>query len=332
MKQTNIKHIIMLLLSVLKPLNVNLKNMHNLQKHIIIFFLFPTILFAQQSKGLDKRPKGVKPGNIYKNTHVLITNIPSYVWHRGCGPTALGMVFGYYDLHGFSDLYPDSSTIQTMSINNLIASDDHYSDYSQPLDYYPNLIQDASQTGTPHQDNSIADFMQTSKSSQGNYWGWSWSSDIGSAFEQYAFFRNPSYITETEYEYYSNNSWNEYKAEIDNNRPVIILVDTDGDNSTDHFVVGIGYDNSTEEFGCYDTWDNNIHWYSWREKGQGIDWGVFGFNKFRIEKLATSLEEGPQKKKLVKKIDLIGRETKQKNQLLFYLYDDGTIEKRKVIE
>ena len=332
MKQTNIKHIIMLLLSVLKPLNVNLKNMHNLQKHIIIIFLFPTILFAQQSKGLDKRPKGVSPGNTYKNTPVLITNIPSYVWHRGCGPTALGMVFGYYDLHGFSDLYPDSSTIQTMNINNLIASDDHYSDYSQPLDYYPNLIQDASQTGTPHQDNSIADFMQTSKSSQGNYWGWSWSSDIGSAFEQYAFFRNPNYITETEYEYYSNNSWNEYKTEIDNNRPVIILVDTDGDNSTDHFVVGIGYDNSTEEFGCYDTWDNNIHWYSWREKGQGIDWGVFGFNKFRIEKLATSLEEGPQKKKLVKKIDLIGRETKQKNQLLFYLYDDGTIEKRKVIE
>ena len=93
------------------------------------------------------------------------------MWHRGCGPTALGMVFGYYDLHGFSDLYPDSSTIQTMNINNLIASDDHYSDYSQPLDYYPNLIQDASQTGAPHQDNSIADFMQTSKSSQGNYWG-----------------------------------------------------------------------------------------------------------------------------------------------------------------
>ena len=37
-------------------------------------------------------------------------------------------------------------------------------------------------------------------------------------------------------------------------------------------------------------------------------------------------------KELLKVTDLLGRETKQTNQPLFYIYDDGTVEKRIVIE
>ncbi len=37
-------------------------------------------------------------------------------------------------------------------------------------------------------------------------------------------------------------------------------------------------------------------------------------------------------RKLQKVIDVLGRETKQTNQPLFYIYDDGTVEKRIVIE
>jgi hypothetical protein len=37
-------------------------------------------------------------------------------------------------------------------------------------------------------------------------------------------------------------------------------------------------------------------------------------------------------KKLLKVTDLLGRETKQTNQPLFYIYNDGTVEKRIVIE
>lgn len=37
-------------------------------------------------------------------------------------------------------------------------------------------------------------------------------------------------------------------------------------------------------------------------------------------------------KELLKVTDLLGRETKQKNQPLIYLYDDGTVEKRIVVE
>ena len=132
-----------------------------MKKILLILFCFPFFGFGQQSKGYDIRPLGVAIGHQTKSNSIVISDIPIYTWHRGCGPTALGMIVGYYDLHGFSDLFTDSSFLQTDNINMLIASDEHYSDYSLPLDYYPNLLQDISDTGTPHQDNSIADFMQT---------------------------------------------------------------------------------------------------------------------------------------------------------------------------
>ena len=37
-------------------------------------------------------------------------------------------------------------------------------------------------------------------------------------------------------------------------------------------------------------------------------------------------------KELLKVTDILGRETKQTNQPLFYIFDDGTVEKRIVIE
>tara|TARA_B110000211_G_scaffold16159_1_gene16903 strand:- start:531 stop:1508 length:978 start_codon:yes stop_codon:yes gene_type:complete len=47
---------------------------------------------------------------------------------------------------------------------------------------------------------------------------------------------------------------------------------------------------------------------------------------------STSIQEHSTSKELLKVTDLLGRETKQTNQPLFYIYDDGTVEKRIVIE
>ena len=46
----------------------------------------------------------------------------------------------------------------------------------------------------------------------------------------------------------------------------------------------------------------------------------------------SAIQEHTTNKELLKTTDLLGRETKQTNQLLFYIYDDGTVEKRIVIE
>ena len=46
----------------------------------------------------------------------------------------------------------------------------------------------------------------------------------------------------------------------------------------------------------------------------------------------SSIQEHSTNKELLKVTDLLGRETKQTNQPLFYIYDDGTVEKKIVIE
>ena len=46
----------------------------------------------------------------------------------------------------------------------------------------------------------------------------------------------------------------------------------------------------------------------------------------------SEIQEYSLNKELLKVIDILGRETKQTNQPLIYLYDDGTVEKRIVIE
>ena len=35
-------------------------------------------------------------------------------------------------------------------------------------------------------------------------------------------------------------------------------------------------------YAIYDTWDNNIHWYLWREISSDYSWGVYGFNILEI--------------------------------------------------
>ncbi len=54
---------------------------------------------------------------------------------------------------------------------------------------------------------------------------------------------------------------------------------------------------------------------------------------FKTNGFSTAIKDVSTNKKLIKVIDLLGRETKgTKNTPLFYIYDDGTVEKRIVIE
>ena len=46
----------------------------------------------------------------------------------------------------------------------------------------------------------------------------------------------------------------------------------------------------------------------------------------------SSVEDFNKERKVIKIIDLLGKETKQTNQPLFYIYDDGIVEKRIVIQ
>jgi len=47
---------------------------------------------------------------------------------------------------------------------------------------------------------------------------------------------------------------------------------------------------------------------------------------------STEIEEYNANKGILKTIDFLGRETNQTNQPLFYIYDDGTVEKKIILE
>ena len=61
----------------------------------------------------------------------------------------------------------------------------------------------------------------------------------------------------------------------------------------------------------------------------------FGFDSqsyFSNNCSGTAIEEQTTNKELLKVTDLLGRETKATNQLLFYIYNDGTVEKKIIKE
>ena len=78
--------------------------------------------------------------------------VPAYLWRDGCGPTATGMVLGYWDGHGFPDLVPGDASTDTPAAYQMIASHGtagapgHYEDYSLPEDDAGALAPDRSET------------------------------------------------------------------------------------------------------------------------------------------------------------------------------------------
>jgi hypothetical protein len=228
----------------------------------------------------------------------VIQNVPAYLGYRGCGPTAAGIVLGYYDGYGFPDLVEGDASTQTSAVNTMISSQENWDDYCLPLDYYPILKADKSEypAGDEHEDNCIADFMKTSQSAYDNYYGWSWFSDADDGLWGYVNWVNSQYVASTTTLRYTGSgsglTWSKFCSEIDANRPVILLVDTQGDNSADHFVTAIGYDDSNN-YGCYNVLDTNIHWYDFSKIATGNPWGIYGAVFCTLSMVGLQLEYSP---------------------------------------
>ncbi len=220
---------------------------------------------------------------------VVIDGVPGYLWRHGCGPTAVGMVIGYHDTHGFGALIPGDASTQTAEVDQAIASarssgdPGHYEDYGLPYDDEGSgLLADKSEApaGDEHPDDSIADFMQTSWSAANNYYGWSWSVDVIPALEGYAAYANPGFVSDSQ-EYAMNTgalSWAVLTQQIDNNRPMVFLVDSDGDGGTDHFVTVVGYaETPAQQYGCLDTWypADEVRWCNFLQMAGGRPWGIY---------------------------------------------------------
>ena len=168
-----------------------------LVRNVVVLVILATGgVHAQQSTSGPEPPPGYDPGLREATKDMEILGVPPYLWHHGCGPTAVGMIIGYYDGHYYPNLVAGNASTQTSAVNGMIADDDnnpscaaagsnHYQDYSCPIDYYPDLYTDLSQLGGAHTSNCVADFMETSWSSRSNRYGWSWYSDVPDAFVDY---------------------------------------------------------------------------------------------------------------------------------------------------
>ena len=192
-------------------------------------------------------------------------------WYYGCGPTAGGSIASYWDRNGYSNLIQGA-------IDDNIASTRHIEYWYQTP---PSNRGNTAAYGTNNDPfvgsddfDCIADFMGTSrynypKPTVGNYELSNGSTlansggndnylDIRSGMKNYSSYRGYS-IECVNNEHVSMGfgdgllTWANFTAEIDDGRPVIFLVDSDGNGSTDHFVPVFGYNDSNEYF-CYDEW------------------------------------------------------------------------------
>jgi hypothetical protein len=261
----------------------------------------------QSTTGPTPPPGVVAPPLSGAKSVVQITGVPPYLWRHGCGPTAVGMVLGYWDGKGFDDLIPGSAASETVEVTQAIASGgsssspsptgtpQHYEDYCRPEDSRPTLVDDEATTldRMPHSDNCIADFMLTSRSTALNYYGWSWSSDVIPAFNGYVSLRSRRYApTAHQYNFGASLTFDLVKREIDAGRPMVFIVDSSGDGETDHLVAVIGYnDGPPQTFIYYDTWDLVPHESEFRGMSDTYQWGVWAGWSFSLKNNFVFLSE-----------------------------------------
>jgi len=73
-------------------------------------------------------------------------------------------------------------------------------------------------------------------------------------------------------------TWESFVNEIDSGRPMVFLVDSDGDGGTDHFITAVGYRTSPSlQFAAWDTWSTTeLRWENFSLIAPGVPWGIWG--------------------------------------------------------
>jgi hypothetical protein len=213
----------------------------------------------------------------------VLSNVPAYNWYHGCGPTAAASIIGYYDLHGYGNLFPGSLwkvVSQTVNVQDQISSPAHNAKYD-PTPDDPNLPEPPK--------TSIACWFETSVDPED--YGWSYQSKADDALQRYARYRGYGAATSS-YEYYGAFTWSDLVGEINAGHPMMFLVDSDGNGGTDHFVPVLGYEDRGslgQFYACYTTWTETetVEWYQFRGMSSSYPWGVACGTYFAIPEPST---------------------------------------------
>jgi len=281
---------------------------------LIILLLLASVATATTS---DLVVEGVGPNNNI-NLHQVggqLTQAPNYEWWYGCSPTSAGMMMGYYDRNGFSDIvpgtiaelntYPSEAGWWDYAIQNKIASVGHVADF-----YYAGNDGYGDDPLIPsHSFNCLADFMGTSQDNlspiySGNPNGWTaflyyndnrplsvvdldalgedyYNIDGGYGIDE--FMEYAGYDTADVYNQYiagyngvaEGFTLEQYKSEIDAGRPVLIHVDN-------HTMFGYGYIDGTDYINVYDTWFPNGQSPGLMAWGETYPYGVIDLEHYGV--------------------------------------------------
>lgn len=233
---------------------------------------------------------------------VMIQGVPDYLWYNGCGPTAVGMIVGYWDTMRFTDLVSGDVSVQDYAADSMIASSGHIKDYALFPDGWEvqedspgNLIKDASDPSlgiTPHGDNCIADFMHTSFSHDVMAYGQSLQTMICPGFAEYVGYVSPD-TPGTQTAKYSGTAkevigksltFAYLQKQIKQKRPMAITVDMNGDHKGDHLVTVIGYCaiGKAKLYAFYSTWDDTIWWANFELMKSTAFFGIYNMYEFNI--------------------------------------------------
>jgi hypothetical protein len=203
---------------------------------------------------------------------VVLSQVPAYEWYHGCGPTAAASVIGYWDLHGYPNLFDASgwdNVKLTANVQDQISSPEHNARYDPKPD----------DLTKPQSWNSIADWFRTSEDPLD--FGWSSQGNAQAAFEGYAKYRGYNFkaLCVPWDGLYGSIDWSDVVAEIDMGHPMMFLVDSNGDAITDHFVPVFGYDDRGSDglwYALYTTWseEETVVWQQFRPMSSGYSWGV----------------------------------------------------------
>jgi hypothetical protein len=251
------------------------------------------------TSGVVTLPNGQEVGFTRQGAPVVLANGSDYLWWYGCSPTSAGMMLGYYDRNGYqgvqySNLVQGGVAEATTGplARATIASSRHVSDF------YGGADAAGAPTGSW---DCLADYMGTSQDGRGgadgstNFWFFTDGSPlyvkdayslgisnndgtfgIFDYIENYAGYNlgDPSTstaaFTQLIYSESAPNgfTWDDYKAEIDAGRPVMIQV-------SGHSMCGYGYDDSTQGIILHNTWWNGAETMTWGGEYYGMQqWGV----------------------------------------------------------
>ncbi|MCT4654706.1 MAG: C39 family peptidase [Cohaesibacter sp.] len=199
-----------------------------------------------------------------------------YHWLVGCTPTAVTMLLGYWDRNGYDNLIEGESGYYSEDVKKVMASSEHYRDYADPNDgSSASVLPDNSRFGELHENNSVADFLYTSRSNLGLKFGWSLYGTEGLGVHGWANHRGYDDFV-TKLKHWGSFSFQTVADEIDAGRPVILSVDSNADGINDHNVVVFGYDSAQNKLLIHDGWErtSETRWIDFTYAKKGHPFGI----------------------------------------------------------